>query len=114
MAGTPSTEAQSSTSPSTPNGKASAAPPKVSTRKADVELNNLKNGGGEGSSNAGNNKDNKAPLPIEEDIMQLARLGETVAIRKLFDCGKFDVKYRDEEDITPLHVGVPLENLAPR
>ncbi|KAI1916247.1 palmitoyltransferase akr1 [Ophidiomyces ophidiicola] len=41
--------------------------------------------------------------PIEEDIMQLARLGEIGAIKKLFDKGKYDVKYRDEEDITPLH-----------
>ena len=44
-------------------------------------------------------------LPIEEDIMQLARLGEVGAIQKLFENGKFDAKYKDEEGITPLHVG---------
>ncbi|KAF2200210.1 palmitoyltransferase akr1, partial [Delitschia confertaspora ATCC 74209] len=43
------------------------------------------------------------PLPIEEDIMQLARLGEISAIQKLFDSGKFDANYADEQGITPLH-----------
>ncbi|KAF2094093.1 palmitoyltransferas-like protein akr1 [Rhizodiscina lignyota] len=42
-------------------------------------------------------------LPIEEDIMQLARLGEIGAIQKLFDSGKFDATYRDDQGITPLH-----------
>ncbi|KAI9801133.1 MAG: Palmitoyltransferase zdhhc17 [Piccolia ochrophora] len=42
-------------------------------------------------------------IPLEEDIMQLARLGEVGAIQKLFDTGKFDVKYKDDEGITPLH-----------
>ena len=43
-------------------------------------------------------------LPVEEDIMQLARLGEIRAIQKLFDSGKYDATYRDEQGITPLHV----------
>lgn len=43
-------------------------------------------------------------LPIEEDIMQLARLGEIGAIQKLFDAGKYDATYADEQGITPLHV----------
>lgn len=43
-------------------------------------------------------------LPIEEDVMQLARLGEIGAIQKLFDTGKCDATYRDEQGITPLHV----------
>jgi palmitoyltransferase ZDHHC13/17 len=46
----------------------------------------------------------KASLAIEEDIMQLARLGEIRAIQKLFDSGKFDASYADEQGITPLHV----------
>lgn len=50
----------------------------------------------------------KPPLPIEEDIMQLARLGEIGAIQKLFDSGKFDAKYKDEQGITPLHVSITL------
>jgi hypothetical protein len=41
---------------------------------------------------------------VEEDIMQLARLGEIGAIQKLFDSGKFDATYTDEQGITPLHV----------
>ncbi|KAI9893451.1 MAG: palmitoyltransferase akr1 [Vezdaea aestivalis] len=45
----------------------------------------------------------KAQLPVEEDIMQLARLGEIGAIQKLYDSGKFDIHYKDEENITPLH-----------
>lgn len=43
-------------------------------------------------------------LPVEEDIMQLARLGEIGAIQKLFNSGKFDANYADAEGITPLHV----------
>jgi hypothetical protein len=46
----------------------------------------------------------KAPLPVEEDVMQLARLGEIGAIQKLFDAGKCDANYSDEQGITPLHV----------
>lgn len=46
----------------------------------------------------------KAPLPVEEDIMQLARLGEVAAVQKLFESKKFNAKYKDEEGITPLHV----------
>ena len=48
--------------------------------------------------------DKKPSLPVEEDIMQLARLGEIGAIQKLFDTGKFDATYTDEQGITPLHV----------
>ena len=46
----------------------------------------------------------QAGLPVEEDIMQLARLGEIAAIQKLFDRGKFDANYKDDQGITPLHV----------
>lgn len=51
-----------------------------------------------------NMADKKPSLPVEEDIMQLARLGEIAAIQKLFDGGKFDATYKDEQGITPLHV----------
>jgi hypothetical protein len=50
--------------------------------------------------------DKKPNLPVEEDIMQLARLGEIGAIQKLFDSGKFDATYKDEQGITPLHVRI--------
>jgi hypothetical protein len=42
-------------------------------------------------------------LPVEQDIMHLARLGELAAIQQLIDDGN-DVNYTDEEGITPLHV----------
>ncbi|KAH7121258.1 palmitoyltransferase-like protein akr1 [Dendryphion nanum] len=47
--------------------------------------------------------DKKPNLPIEDDIMQLARLGEIKAIEKLFNSGKFDATYTDSQGITPLH-----------
>ncbi|CAI9636118.1 unnamed protein product [Alternaria burnsii] len=47
--------------------------------------------------------DSKPSLPVEEDIMQLARLGEIAAIQKLFDSGKADATFKDEQGITPLH-----------
>ena len=50
--------------------------------------------------------DKKPNLPVEEDIMQLARLGEIGAIQKLFDSGKFDATYTDDLGITPLHVRI--------
>lgn len=71
------------------NGKASTAPPKV-TGEGTVEL------------------DKMAPpedkLPLHEDIMQLARLGEIGPIQTLFETGKFNARYKDQENITPLHV----------
>ena len=77
------------TPPALANGKASAAPPRV-TGESTVEL------------------DQMAPpedkLPLHEDIMQLARLGEIGPIQTLFETGKFNAKYKDQEDITPLHV----------
>lgn len=49
---------------------------------------------------------NQPSLPIEEDVMQLARLGEIGAISKLFDTGRFDATFRDDQGITPLHVRI--------
>lgn len=43
-------------------------------------------------------------LPIEQDLMQLARLGELRAIQKLFDSGRYTAKSTDEQGITALHV----------
>ena len=43
-------------------------------------------------------------LPLHEDIMQLARLGEIGPIQRLLEDGKYDAAYKDEEGITPLHV----------
>ncbi|KAL2002060.1 hypothetical protein VTN02DRAFT_742 [Thermoascus thermophilus] len=97
---TPSTDLQSSSaadrsssSPSAPNGKATPAPSKVTQPDESVELKNM----------ASESDEVKAPLPVEEDIMQLARLGEVAAVQKLFESKKFTAKYKDEEGITPLH-----------
>ena len=46
----------------------------------------------------------KVKLPLHEDIMQLARLGEIGPIQTLIEEGKFTADYKDAEDITPLHV----------
>ncbi|KAL8819395.1 MAG: hypothetical protein Q9223_002155 [Gallowayella weberi] len=42
-------------------------------------------------------------LPLHEDLMQLARLGEIGPIQKLLNEGKFTADYKDAENITPLH-----------
>lgn len=43
-------------------------------------------------------------LPLHEDIMQLAMLGEIGPIQKLIQEGKFPATHKDREGITPLHV----------
>lgn len=48
--------------------------------------------------------DKRASLPVEDDVMQLARLGEIGAMQKLFDGGRCDATFKDEQGITPLHV----------
>ena len=77
--------------PGLANGKAGAAPPKVS-EDGTMELENM-----DGSAD-------QEKLPLHEDIMQLARLGEIGPIQKLFEEGKFVANYKDQEGITPLHV----------
>jgi palmitoyltransferase len=43
--------------------------------------------------------------PTEEtDIMQIARIGDVQAMEKLFESGRYDATYTDDEGITPLHV----------
>jgi len=89
-------ESTQNSSPNMPNGKATAVAPKLSDDDH-VELADM--------------------LPIgpevspEEDIMQLARLGDIPAIEKLYDSGKFYASYCDAEGITPLHVFRP--NMVP-
>lgn len=77
-----------------PGGKTGVASPKM-TSDANIELDN---------SNVVQDK-----LPLLEDIMQLGRLGEIGPIQKLFEEGKFDAKYKDQEGITPLHVRYRFE-----
>ena len=75
--------------PTLPNGKASAAPPKVSG-DGNMELEDV-----------GQQEDK---LPLHEDVMQLARVGDIGSLQRLFDEGKVDSSFRDKEGITPLHV----------
>ncbi|KAI9773558.1 MAG: palmitoyltransferase akr1 [Geoglossum simile] len=80
--------ASSKRSPTFPSSKASIAPPKV-TGDERVELKDILPA---------------APaLPVEQDIMQLARMGELGAIQRLIDSGDCTVDFMDEEGITPLH-----------
>ena len=46
--------------------------------------------------------------PQEDDIMQLARVGDTSGMEKLFETGDYDATYTDNEGITPLHVRGPI------
>ena len=48
--------------------------------------------------------DDGVKLPLHEDILQLAMLGEIGPIQKLLDEGKYIITYKDEQEITPLHV----------
>lgn len=81
-----------STSPPAAMGKATVAPAQVTNDE--VEMKNIASG----------SEAPRPPLPVEEDIMQLARLGEVGAMQKLFETKKHNAKYKDAEGITPLHV----------
>ena len=83
----------SSSSPSAPNGKNTTSSPKIAREDASVELKNMKPDRGIV----------KGSIPLGEDIMQIARIGEIPAMRQLFE-KKFTANYQDEEGITPLHV----------
>lgn len=52
--------------------------------------------------------------PIEQDLMQLARLGELRAIQKLFDSGRYTAKSTDDQGITALHVRARLAGYSSR
>ncbi len=83
------TVATSNNPPMMPTGKAATAAPKLS-EEDHVELTDMLPAGPE--------------IVPEEDIMQLARLGDIQGIEKLYESGKFDASYCDVEGITPLHV----------
>lgn len=87
----------SASSPAPLRSEPSHANGTATTNKQNVELKEM-----------GANAPVQREMPLEEDIMQLARLGEIAAIQKLFDSKKFDARYKDEQGITPLHVG-PLD-----
>jgi palmitoyltransferase ZDHHC13/17 len=94
MASTPrAPSADPSRAPSTVSS--SGRPPTTSRNSTleDVELTSIPNGAAD-----------PPAIPLEEDIMQCARLGEIGLLKKLFDSGKFGAQYKDAEGITPLHV----------
>lgn len=70
-----------------PSGKTAVASPKLSADEH-VEMSDLP----------------LSTAPEDDDIMQLARLGDIVGVQRLFDSGKFDAQHSDDEGITPLHV----------
>lgn len=41
--------------------------------------------------------------PVEQDLMQLARLGELRSIQRLFDSGRYNARSTDQQGITALH-----------
>lgn len=55
----------------------------------------------------------KGSIPLGEDVMQLARMGEIGAMQNLFAAKKFTANHRDEEGITPLHVRSSMEAAQP-
>lgn len=67
------------------------AAPSVATTAKDVELTTIQNGSVEPS------------LPLEEDIMQCARIGALGHIQSMLESGKYSASYADQEGITPLH-----------
>lgn len=74
-------------------GPPASRPGSVSNKPAqeEVELTNIENGSAVPS------------LPLEEDIMQCARIGALEHIQKMIDSGKYKANYQDGEGITPLH-----------
>jgi palmitoyltransferase ZDHHC13/17 len=71
--------------PIQPSSKGSAAAPMLNN---EMELGNLP---GDGPA-------------AEDDIMQIARIGDVAAMEKLFEGGEYDATFTGEEGITPLHV----------
>ncbi|KAI1803050.1 ankyrin [Daldinia bambusicola] len=72
--------------PIQPSSKGPAAAPKLNSQ--DMEMGNLPGGD---------------PPASEPDIMQIARVGDIVAMEKLFESSDYDATYTDDEGITPLH-----------
>lgn len=69
--------------PTQPPSKSETATPKLNN---EVELGNMPG---------------DAP---QNDIMQMARIGDIAGMEKLFEAGEHDATYTDDEGITPLHV----------
>ncbi|KAL2787460.1 hypothetical protein BJX66DRAFT_310844 [Aspergillus keveii] len=88
-----SSAALGSSPPSLHSGKSAAIPPKVATEDVSVELKSMKP----------ERSPVRGSIPLGEDIMQIARIGEVSVMQKMFDEKKFTPNHTDEEGITPLH-----------
>ncbi|RSM13081.1 Palmitoyltransferase AKR1 [Fusarium oligoseptatum] len=73
------------TAPIQMSSKSNAATPKLNS---EVEMGSL----------PGDDSQNQ-----QDDIMQVARIGDVPAMEKLFESGEYDATYSDDEGITPLH-----------
>lgn len=78
----------SKAAPKQPSTKSSAAAPKLNS---DMEMGDMP-------------AEEQEPSKQEDDIMQVARIGDIGAMEKLFESGNYDATYTDDEGITPLHV----------
>lgn len=86
--------------PIQPSSKSTAAAPMLNS---EMELGSF---AGQGQA--------PAAQAAENDIMQIARIGDIPAMERLFEAGTYDATYADDEGITPLHVSPPgtLDNLT--
>lgn len=82
--GTPSRQDVSSSS-ITVNAKSAVADPQITDNQ--VEMKSILN-----------------EEPVNEDIMQLARIGDVQGVRRLHESGTYHPTYCDDEGISPLHV----------
>ncbi|KAG6103730.1 palmitoyltransferase akr1 [Claviceps sp. LM219 group G6] len=94
----PAASASSGALPIKLASKSAAAAPKLNNA---MEMGTWTAADGQGQ--PGSNAAPAAPVNSQPDIMQLARVGDIVAMEKLFESGEFDATYSDDEGITPLH-----------
>ncbi|KAJ5621218.1 hypothetical protein N7528_006001 [Penicillium herquei] len=91
MSSKPSPSETLSSSPSVPTSGSTPANGKGTSPNTDVELKSMRPDAP------------KQSIPLGEDIMQLARIGEIGAMQNLFATKKLTANHRDDEGITPLH-----------
>lgn len=88
---------------SSSDDSSSDVPPKESTEMSQTGM-----GASDGAVELDQMKpsEEEVKLPLHEDIMQLAMLGEIGPIQKLIDEGRYTANHKDKEGITPLHVSL--------
>ena len=98
----PSMSSQSNTSTGVPSPNGTAFPdPEISAQASQMDTDH---GDSAVELEQMQLQDGEPKLPLHEDIMQLAMLGEIRPIEKLVDEGRYSSRYKDREGITPLHV----------